>query len=71
LPAPPIASATPPPGRQRRPRLAPTCWPEIAGRAEHESLRELAVAYGVSHETIRAIVRRAQLAGSLPVADVG
>ncbi|MGN6758977.1 MAG: hypothetical protein ACTHMJ_21610 [Thermomicrobiales bacterium] len=33
-------------------------WPTIAARAQHESLRDLAAAYGVSHETIRAIVRR-------------
>jgi hypothetical protein len=40
-----------------RSRLAPTRWREIAARAEHESPRELA-AYGVSHETIRAVVGR-------------
>ncbi len=31
---------------------------EIAGRARYESLRDLAAEYGVSHETIRTIVRR-------------
>ena len=40
------------------PKLEPTLWPGIAGRARHESLRDLAAAYGVSHETIRAILRR-------------
>ena len=35
------------------------CWPEIARRAQHESLRELAAELAVSHETIRTIVRRA------------
>jgi hypothetical protein len=42
---------------QQRPRLHPSQWPEIAERARYESLRHLAVAYGVSHETIRAAVR--------------
>jgi DNA-binding GntR family transcriptional regulator len=27
---------------------------------EHESLRDLAIAYGVSHETIRAVLRRVE-----------
>ncbi|MDP9375263.1 MAG: recombinase family protein [Chloroflexota bacterium] len=40
------------------PRLSPECWPEIAARAEYESLRDLAVTYGVSHETIRGILGR-------------
>lgn len=47
---------------QHAPRLASTLWPIIAERAEHESLRDLAVAYGVSHETIRGVVRRVRLA---------
>ena len=41
-----------------RPRLSPELWPEIAARAERESLRTVGTAYGVSHETIRTIVRR-------------
>jgi len=32
-------------------------WSEIAERARDESLWDLAIAYGVSHETIRTIVR--------------
>ena len=44
---------------QRRPRLPRSSYPTIAERARYESLRELAAEYGVSHETIRAIVRRA------------
>jgi hypothetical protein len=36
--------------------------PSIAERARHESLRDLAAEYGVSHETIRGVVRRATLA---------
>ena len=48
---------------QHAPKLGPTLWPVIAARARHESLRDLACAYGVSHETIRAIVRRAAAAG--------
>ena len=43
---------------QCRPRLPRQCWPEIAERAQYESLRDLAVEYGVSHETIRAVVRQ-------------
>ena len=43
---------------QHRPHVEPTLWPEVARRARHESLRALAVEYGVSHETIRTIVRR-------------
>ena len=55
LDSPPAAPAPPP---QRRPRLDPARYPEIATRARHESLRALAAEYGVSHETIRAVVRR-------------
>ena len=44
---------------QHRPRLAREYWTEIAERARHESLRDLAAEYGVSHETIRAAVRHA------------
>ncbi len=43
----------------KRPRLLPELWPEIAAHAEQESLRDLAIVYGVSHETIRAVARRA------------
>lgn len=55
--------------QQRRRRLDRALWPEIAARAEHESLRDLAAAYGVSHETIRAIVKRVAGAASQPAAD--
>ena len=48
------ATALPPP--QRRPRLPRSAYPAIAERARHESLRDLAIAYDVSHETIRTIV---------------
>jgi len=37
-------------------------WPVIAARARHESLRDLAIAYDVSYETIRTIARRANAA---------
>jgi len=47
---------------QHRPQLPPACWPEVAARARHESLRDLALAYGVSHETIRAVVKRVRAA---------
>jgi hypothetical protein len=43
---------------QHRPKIAPDQRPLIAARAQHESLRDLAIAYGVSRETIRAIVQR-------------
>ncbi len=58
LPALPAAAPEPPP-RQKRPHLSPALWPEIAERARSASLRDLAAEYGVSHETIRAVVRRA------------
>ena len=51
---------------QHQPQIDPTLWPEIAARARHESLRDLAGEYGVSHETIRTIVRR--MAGNEPAA---
>ena len=53
--APPPAALIPP---QQRPRLPRSSYPAIAERARHESLRDLAAEHGVSHETIRAIVRR-------------
>jgi hypothetical protein len=53
----PPAPARPTPKQPWR-RLDRALWPEIAARAEHESLRELAAVYGVSHETIRAVVLR-------------
>ena len=56
VPASPVAPEPPP--RQKRPHLPRDLWPAIAERARHASLRDLAVEYGVSHETIRAIVRR-------------
>ena len=43
--------------KQWRPWLDRAQWPAIAERARHESLRDLAAEYGVSHETIRSIVR--------------
>ena len=50
-----VTPATP---AQHRPHLDPARWPEVAERAPHASLRHLAAEYGVSHETIRTIVRR-------------
>ena len=49
--------------QQHRPRIDPALWPEIAERARHESLRALAAAYGVSHETIRSVLRRTTTTG--------
>ena len=59
VPALPAAAPEPPP-RQKRPRLSRTLWPEIAELARYASLRDLAAEYGVSHETIRGIVRRVE-----------
>jgi hypothetical protein len=47
---------------QHRPRLDRALVPAIAERARCESLRDLAAEYGVSHETIRAVVRRTRTA---------
>ncbi len=62
VPAPAVVPVLSP--RQKRPRLAPEAWPTIAERARHESLRELATEYAVSHETIRAVVRRMRDTGA-------
>ena len=51
----PVITLRPP---QQLPQIDPALWPEIAERARYESLRDLAAKYGVSHETIRAVVRR-------------
>jgi len=43
-----------------RTKLAPATWPTVFARHQRgESLRALAADYGVSHEAIRQIVRRA------------
>ena len=55
-----------------RTRLAPALWQEIASRAEFESLRDLAIAYDVSHETIRSIIHKATAREALiPIDKVG
>ena len=62
---PPIVGSPRAPRRalpQHTPRIDRSSWLVIAERARHESLRDLALAYGVSHETIRAIVRRVDAA---------
>src|SRR5205823_7660113 len=56
---PAMRQARPATPKQQRPRIHPADWPRIAERARYESLRDLAAEYGVSHETIRAVVRRA------------
>ena len=53
---------------QHTPRIDPSSWPVIAERVRHESLRDLAAEYGVSHETIRAIVRRVGAAARATIA---
>ncbi|MDP9375851.1 MAG: transposase family protein [Chloroflexota bacterium] len=50
-----MPTRTPP---HKQPHLECRLWPEIAERARHESLRNVAAEYGVSHETIRTILRR-------------
>ena len=58
----PIALLPPPvpiPPSHKRPRLATDVGQELAERLRHESLRDLAVAYDVSHETIRKVAHRA------------
>ena len=49
--------------QRHRPHIDPVAWPEVATRARHASLRALAIEYGVSHETVRGIVRRAAMSG--------
>ena len=51
----PVTLRQPP---QHQPQIDPALWPAIAKRARRESLRALALEYGVSHEAIRRIVRR-------------
>ena len=56
---PPVAAEhTTPSLKQQQPRLDRAHWCEIAQRSRYESLRALAAEYGVSHETIRGVVRR-------------
>ncbi len=66
--SPPLKPLTRP--KQQCARLDSALWPTIAARAEHESLRDLAAEYGVSHETIRAVVRRVRDAAVPLVAAV-
>ncbi len=61
VPPPPAVAPELAPPPQKRPHLPRTLWPEIAERARSASLRDLAMEYGVSHETIRGIARRAAL----------
>jgi hypothetical protein len=56
----------PPKVRTTSSRLDPARVSEIVARAHREPLRHLAVAYGVSHETIRRIVQREALARGHP-----
>ena len=51
------------------PSLSPADWPAIVARAVSEGLRPIATSYGVSPETIRAILRRAGRADVLADAD--
>lgn len=46
----------------RRPMIPHECWDEIVQRAQMVGLRETARALGVSHETVRRIVKGGQVA---------
>jgi hypothetical protein len=39
------------------PRIPKERWPEVAARARREGLRIVAREFGVSHETVRSVVR--------------
>ena len=39
-------------------------WPEVAARAEREGLRTVAREFGVSHETVRSVLRAVTRVGS-------
>ncbi len=43
-------------------RISQEHWPEVVSRAQGESLRSIARDFGVSHETVRAVLRVAGLA---------
>ena len=49
--------------------LSSADWPAIVARAESEGLRPIAASYGVSPETVRAILRRAGRADPLANAE--
>lgn len=52
--------------KERLPKIDPALWPEIARRAQSESLRELATTYSVSSETIRRILKTISSKGVTP-----
>ena len=57
---PPIISAEPHPGTSQPHHGIPAeAWPNVVRRVceNHESLRQVAAEYGVSHETIRRLLR--------------
>jgi hypothetical protein len=56
--APEMPTKEPATPKPKRPQLEQSLWPATADHARHESLHDLAIVYGMSHETIRAIVRR-------------
>ncbi len=41
------------------PRIPKERWPEVAARAQREGLRAVARDFGVSHETVRVVLREA------------
>jgi len=53
-----LPSVPPVPPAHKRPRLTAALGGELAERVRHESLRDLAVAYDVSHETVRGTLQR-------------
>ncbi len=51
------------PGTKPR-RIPEDRWPEVVARAKQEGLRSIARDFGVSHETVRAVLRVAGPAGT-------
>ena len=47
----------------KRPRIPREHWPDVATRAKREGLRAVARQFGVSHETVRSMVRSVSQAG--------
>ena len=63
----PARYATP---RYAKPRttVSPAAWPSVAAEAEANGLRTTARRLGVSHETVRTIVRRVRSATRAEIA---
>jgi hypothetical protein len=42
------------------PRIPRECWPEVVAQVQREGLRAVARDFGVSHETVRGVIRQEQ-----------